>query len=480
MKEKVLSAIREYNLIQENDNIVVGVSGGPDSMTLLYVLLEIKPLINFDIHIVHVNHGVRGEEAKSDQLFVEKVAKELDLPYYTKNVNMIEYGKEKGISSEEAGRELRYGFFREILASVGGGKIAVAHNMNDQAETLIMRFLRGTGIDGLKGMDFKTKDIIRPILGIDRREIEAYIEKNNIKTVLDKTNLEPIYSRNKVRLELIPYIEENFNPNIVNTLWRMSRISTVDSRFLEEYSEGRFNNIVKNHDKHSIILDGEKFLREDKSIQQRIIRSSILKINDSLQGITEAQIASVVNLFLTSDTGKEVHLSNNIIAKTSYGDLIIEKGAVKEVNKYSFELKFPGLNNLEDIGYSFSIEVFPLEKDFIMNKERNIKYFDFDLVKGSLAVRNRLDGDRFTPFGMRGTKKLKDYFIDEKVPKELRDRIPLIVDDEDILWVVGYRTNDLYRITKKTKTVLSISCNKLTIHKKEDYYGKYDQEYIGY
>lgn len=457
LRDKVLSTIREYNLIQENDNIVVGVSGGPDSMALLYVLLEIKPLINFNIYVAHVNHGVRGEDAKSDQLFVEEIAKNLNLPYYTKNVNMIEYGKEKGISSEEAGRELRYGFFREIIDSVGSGKIAVAHNMNDQAETLIMRFLRGTGIDGLKGMDFKTKDIIRPILGIDRREIEAYIENNNIKTVLDKTNLEPIYSRNKVRLELIPYIEKNFNPNIINTLWRLSRIASMDSEFLEEYSEGRYNNIVKNQDKHSIILDGGKLLQEDKSIQQRIIRIAILIINGSLQGITEVQISSVINLFLASNTGKEVHLSNNIIAKTSYGDLIIEKGVGEEASKYFYELRFPGLNALESIGYSFNIEIFPKDDGFTMNKGKNIKCFDFDKVKGNLAVRNRLDGDRLIPFGMKGTKKLKDYFIDEKVPKEMRDKIPLIVDEENILWVVGYRTNDLYKVTKKTKRILSIS-----------------------
>lgn len=457
LRDKVLSTIREYNLIQENDNIVVGVSGGPDSMALLYVLLEIEPLIKFNIYVAHVNHGVRGEDAKSDQLFVEEIAKNLNLPYYTKNVNMIEYGKEKGISSEEAGRELRYGFFREILDSVGGGKIAVAHNMNDQAETLIMRFLRGTGIDGLKGMDFKTKDIIRPILGIDRGEIESYIENNNIKTVLDKTNLEPIYSRNKVRLELIPYIEKNFNPNIINTLWRLSRIASMDSEFLEEYSEGRYNNIVKNQDKHSIILDGGKLFEEDKSIQQRIIRIAILKINGSLQGITEIQISSVINLFMGSNTGKEVHLSNNIIAKTSYGDLIIEKGINRYVNKYFYELKFLGLNVLEDIGYSFNIEIFPKDDGFTMNKGKNIKYFDFDMVKGNLAVRNRLDGDRLIPFGMKGTKKLKDYFIDEKVPKEMRDKIPLIVDEENILWVVGYRTNDLYKVTKKTKIILSIS-----------------------
>lgn len=459
LKDKVLTTIKEYNLIEENDNILVGVSGGPDSMALLYILLEIKELIPFNIHIAHVNHGVRGEDAKADQLFVEEIAKKLSLPYYTKNVNMIQYGKDKGISSEEAGRELRYGFFREILVSLGGGKIAVAHNMNDQAETLIMRFLRGTGIDGLKGMDFITKDIIRPILGIDRREIETYILDNKIDTVLDKTNLESIYSRNKVRLELIPYIEENFNPNIVNTLWRTSRISSIDSEFLEESSEERYNIIVKSQDKHSIILDSDKLLKEHKSIQQRIIRSCISKVNGSLQGITETQVSSVINLFQASNTGKEVHLSNGIVAKTSYGDLIIEKNINKDVNRYLYKLKSPGVNNLEDIGYSFNIEIFPMDKGFTIDKEKNTRYFDFDVVKGDLFVRNRLEGDRLTPFGMRGTKKLKDYFIDEKVPKETRDKIPLIVDDENILWVVGYRTNDIYKVTKKTKRVLSITCN---------------------
>lgn len=458
MKEKVLSIIREHNLIKKNENIVIGVSGGPDSMALLYVLLEIKPLLNFNIHIAHVNHGVRGEDAKSDQLFVERVANELNLPYYTKNVDMIRYGKEKGITSEEAGRELRYGFFRQILKSVGGGKIAVAHNMNDQAETLLMRFMRGTGIDGLKGMEFIYEDIIRPILGIDRKEIEAYIEKNAIETVLDKTNLEPIYTRNKIRLELIPYIEENFNPNIINTLWRMSRISDIDSKFLEDYSEREYNLIVKKHINNSIILDRGKFLEEDRSIQQRIIRNAIFEISGSLQGVSEVQISSVLNLFLGSGTGKEVHLSNDLIARNSYEDLIIERGIHKEKDKYLYSLDFSGVNIFEKIGYCFFIRIINKD-DLIINKSSNIRYFDLDMVKGDLKVRNRREGDRFIPFGMKGKKKLKDYFIDEKVPKELRDRIPLIVDGEDILWVVGYRTNDLYKINSSTKNVLEISFN---------------------
>ena len=456
LEKKVLAAILEYGLIEENDHIVVGVSGGPDSMALLYCLLEARKTIPFSIHIAHVNHGVRGEEARSDQLFVERISKELGLPYYTINVNMIEYGKERGITAEEAGRELRYGFFRDILERHGRGKIAVAHNMNDQAETLLMRIMRGTGPDGLKGMDYKSDDIIRPILGIDRKEIEDYIRQKGIETVLDKTNLQPIYSRNKVRLELIPYIEENFNPNIVTTLWRMSRIFSLDLNFLEEHTKIKFKNMLKSHDKNSIILHGDKFLVEDRSIQQRIIRNAILELNKSLQGISEGQIAGAVNLVNNLETGKEFHLSNDIILRINYDEIIIEKSREREKIAYSYDIDVPGSIILEN-GYCLETRIFTKDNDFVMEKTKNVKYFDYDKVEGNIRIRNRRDGDRFIPFGMKGSKKLKDYFIDEKVPRDLRDRIPLVVDNENIMWVVGYRISELYKITQDTKRILSIS-----------------------
>ena len=204
MIETVMNNIMENNLIEKNENIVVAVSGGADSMALLYALIEIRSVLDFNIIIAHVNHGVRGEDADSDQEFVRQKSIEMELPFYTINVDMNAYAKEQKISSEEAGRLLRYNFFREIIKEKGSGKIAVAHNKNDQAETLLLRIMRGTGIDGLKGMDFISGDIIRPLLNISRDEIEKYIENNKIDTVLDKTNLLPIYNRNKVRLELLP------------------------------------------------------------------------------------------------------------------------------------------------------------------------------------------------------------------------------------------------------------------------------------
>ncbi|NMA86779.1 MAG: tRNA lysidine(34) synthetase TilS [Tissierellia bacterium] len=456
MKEQVLNNIREYNLIENGDNVVIGLSGGPDSMALLYVLLEIEE-IDFNIHIAHVNHGVRGKEALADEIFVEKLAKKLNLPYYSIQVNMNQYAKDKGISSEEAGRKLRYGFFHEILRKIGGGKIAVAHNKNDQAETLLMRIFRGTGIDGLRGMDFISEDIIRPILNIHRAEIEKYLDDRNIETRLDKTNLEPIYNRNKVRLELIPYIEENFNPNIINTLWRTSRIATIDSDFLEKYTEKSYNNMMKKKGKHSIILNREDFLKEEQSIQQRIIRNSIIDINGSIQGITERHIISILELFIEGNTGKSINLVDNLIARTNYEEIIIEKKRDLEKKDYLYEIPIDDIIYIEALGLKITTEVIPANNIDYNNIDNFTKYFDFEKINGKLYIRNRKAGDRFTPYGMIGSKKIKDYFIDEKVSKDKRDEIPILIDKNNIIWVIGYRISDLYKITEGTKKVLRIS-----------------------
>lgn len=460
MKEQVLKIVEEHGLIQQGDNIVLGLSGGPDSMALLYVLLDIKEVIDFNIYIAHVNHGVRGKAALKDQIFVEQLANKLELPCYSKTVNMDEYAKRTGLSSEEAGRELRYGFFREILDKIGGGKIAVAHNKNDQAETLLMRFFRGTGIDGLRGMDYKNGDIIRPILGVERKDIEKYLQERNIETRLDKTNLEPIYNRNKIRLELIPYIEENFNPNIIETLWRTSRVSSIDSDFLEEYAQKSYNRMVKKKLKDSIILDGEKFIKEHQSIQSRIIRICILNINGNLQGVTEKHISDTLKLFLERGTGKSIDLINDIVAKTSYDEFIIEKRHKIRTKDFLYRLGFEGTTYVKDVDLSFNVKVLPAVDIEMDKNERFIKYFDYDKIKGDLYIRNRRVGDRFVPFGMKGSKKVKDYFIDEKIPKDERDRIPILTDDENILWIVGYRSSELYKITPNTQRVLVVSLNK--------------------
>ncbi|MBC8587941.1 tRNA lysidine(34) synthetase TilS [Paratissierella segnis] len=449
----VLENIHRYNLITKGDNVVIGLSGGPDSMALLYCLYEIQKELDFNIVAAHVNHGVRGEDALIDQLFTEDVCNRLKIPYHTINVDMNKYGKEKGITAEEAGRELRYGFFRNLLKDLGGGKIAVAHNKNDQAETLLMRIMRGTGIDGLKGMEFKSGDIIRPILNISRDEIEKFIKTNDIETVLDKTNLFPIYSRNKVRLELIPYIEKNFNSNIIEALWRLSQTSSLDVEFLDDYCEKKFKLMVKEIQDDCIIIDGDLFGSEQKGIKQRLLRMFVLKLTGSLQGFTEQHIVLMLDLFTELVTGKQINLPLGLTARVSYDELIIERERSFKYEGFEYKLGM-GENYFKDLNLKFKLSLIDNYDGFKMGKDR--KYFDFNKIRGNLYIRNRKFGDVFVPLGMVGSKKIKDYFIDKKIPRDKRDRIPLLVDGEDIIWIIGYGISDRYKIDKDTTKILMI------------------------
>ncbi|SHI07507.1 tRNA(Ile)-lysidine synthase [Sporanaerobacter acetigenes DSM 13106] len=461
VEDKILNTIKKHNLIENGDNVLVGVSGGPDSMALLYALLSIQTEISFSLYIAHVNHGVRGREADEDEKFVEKISGKLGIPFYSKKIDMEGYAREHKLSSEDAGRRLRYKFFREVLLSINGGKIAVAHNKNDQAETLIMRFFRGTGLDGLKGMEYRNGDIIRPLLDISRNEIEDYILEKNINTRLDRTNLENIYNRNKIRLELIPYIVDNFNPNIVDTLWRTSRTMSNDSEFLEEFSKERYRELVKVEDKNSIILCRQKFSREHIAIKQRIIRHSIYNLTGTLDGISEIHVRNVLELFERGDTGKSVDLPNRLEVKTSYDDLIFRIKNLNVNNNYKYSLKRGQATYVKEWNSIFKMEVYPMEKIQLNFKDRFIKYFDYDKIKGEIYIRNRRLGDTIQPFGMSGNKKLKDLFIDKKIPIDEREKIPILVDKNDIIWVVGLRTSEKYKITPYTKNVLVIKYKNL-------------------
>lgn len=472
MEEKVWNTIDKYNIIEKDDNIVLGLSGGPDSMALLYLLIAVKKKIDFNILIAHVNHGVRGDEALRDEMFVKEIANRLKLPFFSTQVDMVGLAKKEGITAEEAGRKLRYGFFREIIKTHGSGKIAVAHNKKDQAETLLMRIMRGTGVDGLKGMDFKTGDIIRPILDIDRWEIEKYIQDKEIPTVLDKTNLQSIYTRNKVRIELIPYIEKNFNPNIIDTLYRLSENASLDSEFLEEYSIKRYNSLIKKADDNCIILNYDGFKIENKAIKRRIIRKTILDLIHTLQGIEEIHISSVVEMFDRKETGKRINLPNGIIARVSYEDLIIETDKVKTseekfIHNSIYDLNI-GNNILERYELEIDLQIIERKDIDFKKTSRNIKYFDYDKIVGGIFVRTRDFGDRFNPFGMKGTKKLKDYFIDEKIPRDLREKLPILVDEENIIWVIGYRTSEIYKVSKNTTKVLKVGIKKLRLKEEND------------
>ena len=314
LKDEVLKTIKEYNLIENGDKIVVGVSGGPDSICLVDILNEIKndKKINFELAICHINHLIR-EEAKEDEKFVEEYAKEKNIPFFSKEIDVASLAKKQKIGTEEAGRIARYAFFEEILQKINGTKIATAHTKNDNAETVLMNLLRGSGTAGLKGISpIRDNKYIKPLIQISRDEIEAYCEEQKLNPRYDKTNSENIYTRNKVRNILIPLIKKEFNPNIIDTIDRLSTLATKENEYLEKTTNEKYEELLIKEDKKEIILNLKKFNIQDEVIKSRIIIYTIKRLMGTSQGIEKVHIDDIITLCKKNIGNKYLTPNKNI------------------------------------------------------------------------------------------------------------------------------------------------------------------------
>ena len=297
MKENVLETIKKYNLIENGDKIVIGVSGGPDSIALLNMLLEIKKekIYNFEIVVCHINHMIR-KEANEDEEYVASFCKKHNIEFFAKRIEIEKISKESKIGTEEAGRNARYKFFYEILEKTSSNKIATAHTANDNAETVLMNIIRGSGTTGLKGIDACRDNIIRPLIKCGRDQIEKYCEENKLEPRIDKTNFENIYTRNKVRNMLIPYIKENFNPNIVEGINRLSELSKQENEYLEKQTEKIYNKILISAKNDEIILELNEFNLQETVIKNRLVLYTINILFGTRSGIEKKHIEDIIKL----------------------------------------------------------------------------------------------------------------------------------------------------------------------------------------
>jgi len=325
LENRVLNTIHKFNLIENGDKIVLGVSGGPDSLFMLDILNKIrnneKYNLNFEIVVAHINHMIR-EEANSEEEFVKDFCQKINVPFFAKRIDVEKYANNNKIGTEEAGRNIRYEFFDEVMKKTDSNKIAIAHNKNDKAETIIMNILRGSGISGLKGIEpTRENKIIRPIIEIEREAIEEYCEENKLDPRIDKSNLENIYTRNKIRNILIPLIKEEFNPNIIETITRLSEVVTEENEFLNVLVKEKFRECLLQEKKDEIILNLKQFNMQEKVIKKRLILYTISKLKGSTQGIEKIHIEDIIKLceknignkFLTPKKNLKVAIQNKKI-----------------------------------------------------------------------------------------------------------------------------------------------------------------------
>lgn len=458
--DTVINTINENKMISRGDGIIVALSGGPDSICLLHVLHSLKEKYDLTIYAAHVNHMLRGNESDTDEKVCREYCESLGIKFFSQSVDIEKMASEQGISTEMAGRDARYSFFEELMDKVGAQKVAVAHNQNDQAETVLMRLMRGTGIEGLVGIKpVRDKIFIRPIINVTRAEIEKYCKVNKLPARIDKTNYEPIYSRNKVRLELIPYIEKNFNSDIITTLSRMCELIKRDEEFIQENVTKFFEKVCDISDEKVIIYNDAFNLHP--AVISRIIRKALLIFKGDINNIQSIHIDNVIKI-QKSETGKFTVVPKGILITNVYGNIEITRQQKNKSHKLdmnqSVELKV-GDNYVENLGVIFRVRQVSNYKSMNFKGKENIKYFNCDNVK-NISVRVRKDGDRFVPFGMKGSKKLKDIFMDLKVPREKRDFVPLLCFDEEISWIVGYKISDKFKVHEGVKNIIEVTVER--------------------
>lgn len=439
--EKFKNFIEENNLIEKGDSIVSAVSGGSDSVFMLEMLLAIKDDYDLKIIVCHVNHGLRGAEAQRDEDFVKKLAEKNGLIYEVEHIDMAGYAKEHSLTCEEAGRKLRYLFFEEIKEKYKADKVAIAHNENDVAETIFLNIFRGTGLDGLESIPLRRDFYIRPILCFEKSEILDFLKENNIHYVDDSTNFTNDYKRNMIRNEIIPFIKKNFNENIVSSMSRLASIAKENNLYLEDIINDKYINIVKSN-----TIDREGFNELNHYEKTLVLRKFLRENLNHLNNISKDNIEDMINL-ISLDSGKKYDIDGKHYLVNDFDKTIFKKLDINELSEeISLDFKLDKVYNIYGSKFKFVLS------DKILSK----KYLDYDLLTGKLSLRNRRSGDRFNPFGMKGSKKIKDYFVDKKVSSDDRSKVLFLMNDDEIAYVVGYDIADKYRASSKTKNYLNV------------------------
>ena len=457
MLGKIKCYVEKYQMLTNEDGVIVGVSGGADSVCLLLVLLELQKEIGFDLVAVHVNHGLRGIDAETDEVFVRSFCEERGVPLETYSVDVAHVAKERKQSTEEAGRELRREFFEQARIKHKGTKIALAHHKNDNAETFLFRLARGTGIKGLGGMAPVADHYIRPLLCVKREEIEAYLVEQDILYCTDASNESDEYARNRVRNHLIPYMESSLNEKTVCHIDETMEYIRQVQEYLEEQATPYMTACLVRTENGYRILQ-EEYNRTPKVLRPILLKKILVNVCQREKDLESVHLHQIEELF-DRQTGRKIHLPYQMEAKRVYDGVEIYQ-KVEEEDEISEAFFFDLREQLETSqwnGQKICCRVLnKLQIDGETLEKSHTKRFDCDIIKNGITFRTRRQGDYITIHPDGRTQKLKSYFINEKIPQEERDKILLVADGSHILWIVGYRVNCAYQMNENTNCVLEI------------------------
>jgi tRNA(Ile)-lysidine synthase len=458
--DAVRNTIRKYLMLSKNDYVLIGLSGGPDSVCLLKILDFLKSELNIGLAAAYIDHGLRPDEIINEKRICTDICKSLNIPLFVKSIDVITFKNQNGLNKHEAARQLRYDALQEIAYNIKANKIALGHNANDQAETMIMRLIRGSGPLGLSGIppvrtqkiyDYKV-NIIRPLIEIERSEIEKFLSKNNLSFATDSSNLGENYFRNRIRNFIMPFIK-TVNKDIVKTLCRTAEILRDEERYFELTVTKTLMKLISRKDDNQIELFLGPLESMDRVILRRVLRKAIDETRN-LKGIGFIHIEEIIDLIRCGQAGDRIYLPKDIRAIKGYSTLILT--SLKPLRIGFYDLNIPGETIVKEASIVIKTSILDINEIKDYGDGKNSVFIDFDKLQLPLTIRGRLPGDYFYPFGLGKRKKIQDFFVDEKIPRDERDRIPLLTSDNNIVLIFGYRLDDRYKVDKNTRRVLKL------------------------
>ncbi len=486
LPDAVAKVIERDNLLSRGTQVVVGVSGGPDSLCLLHVLWSLRKRYAIRLHVAHLNHGLRGTEADQDAEFVAKLASDWGIPAHVETCDAREFAQANRLAIEEASRQARYAFLGRVAQSVRAKRVAVGHNADDQVETVLMHWLRGTGLAGLRGMLTATplsslrlaglKDLahgdgsdlllIRPLLETTRSEIEAYCAAAGLQPRFDRTNLDTTFFRNRLRHQLLPVLEQ-FNPRVREVLRRSAQIIAADYEVLQRQVDRAWRRVVIAQDTETIVLDLKRWKRLPLGLQRAVFRSAVHHLRRSLRNINWVHVEDVVQALQHGRTGQSLTLPRGLRATVSYGQVLLAdeghsapRPDAPWLDGSALSVMVPGVTALPGGQWSLVsclLDSDALTAETLQHASRWQAYLDRDVAGEGLVLRPRRTGDRFWPQGLgERPTSLGNFMTNVKIPVAWRNDVPLLASPQQVLWVVGWRIDERAKVTERTRRVLAL------------------------
>ncbi len=470
LPEKAIRTVEEHKMFGPGDLVVVGVSGGPDSVALLHWLVSYGRAHDVRLHVAHLNHMLRGEEGNADARWVAGLARQWNLPVTVEARDVNALRQERHLSTEDAARQLRYAFFAQVIKETGARCAAVGHTADDQVETIVLHWLRGAGLAGMRGMlpvmRYKVSDVseagvaplavIRPLLQVTRGEVEDYLRTYSLEARVDRSNLELVYLRNRIRQQLIPQLLD-YNPRFKEATLRSAEIAADDFGFIQREVARVWNDVAREKD-DSISFDRRAWSELHPSIERYVLREAVSRLVGDLVGLEAVHIADAMTAIREGRTGSVVTWPRGLRVVVGYDEFTVgyEQPAVEpRLSAEGQPLMVPGETDI--VGTNWRVIARVAQSPCV--QDANPWHADLDYAKSGsdLSVRRRRPGDRFSPLGMRAEKGLQDFMVDEKVPRSRRDDVPIVVGPRQIVWVAGKRIDDRVKLTPRTAEVLCLT-----------------------